>query len=125
TRIRESHAPAPTRDTCEPSFRAAIRATRRVRQVSRVGAGAWLSRMRVGPAGAIELPCRTGAEQEQRGTRQQATVIVRHLGLVEYEPTWRAMQRFTEERTQETPDEIWFLEHPPVFTLGMNATREH
>jgi lipoyl(octanoyl) transferase len=52
-------------------------------------------------------------------------VIVRHLGLVEYEPTWRAMQRFTEERTQETPDEIWFLEHPPVFTLGMNAKREH
>jgi lipoyl(octanoyl) transferase len=52
-------------------------------------------------------------------------VIVRHLGLVEYEPTWRAMQRFTEERTQETPDEIWFLEHPPVFTLGMNAKHEH
>jgi lipoyl(octanoyl) transferase len=52
-------------------------------------------------------------------------VIVKHLGLVEYEPTWRAMQRFTEERTQETPDEIWFLEHPPVFTLGMNAKREH
>jgi len=52
-------------------------------------------------------------------------VIVRHLGLVEYEPTWRAMQRFTEERTQDTPDEIWFLEHPPVFTLGMNAKREH
>jgi lipoyl(octanoyl) transferase len=52
-------------------------------------------------------------------------VIVKHLGLVEYEPTWRAMQRFTEERTPDTPDEIWFLEHPPVFTLGMNAKREH
>jgi lipoyl(octanoyl) transferase len=51
--------------------------------------------------------------------------IIKRLGLVEYEPTWRAMQRFTEERTQETPDEIWFLEHPPVFTLGMNAKREH
>ncbi len=48
-----------------------------------------------------------------------------YLGLVEYEPTWRAMQRFTEERTEETPDEIWFLEHPPVFTLGMNSKREH
>ena len=48
-----------------------------------------------------------------------------YLGLVEYEPTWRAMQRFTEERTEETPDEIWFLEHPPVFTLGMNGKREH
>jgi lipoyl(octanoyl) transferase len=50
---------------------------------------------------------------------------VRDLGLVEYEPTWRAMQRFTDERGSETPDEIWFLEHPPVFTLGMNASRDH
>ena len=51
--------------------------------------------------------------------------IVRRLGLVEYEPTWRAMQRFTEERNAATPDEIWFLEHPPVFTLGMNASTAH
>jgi lipoyl(octanoyl) transferase len=50
---------------------------------------------------------------------------VRHLGLVEYEPTWRAMQRFTAERDPGTPDELWFLEHPPVFTLGMNASRSH
>lgn len=50
---------------------------------------------------------------------------LRHLGLVPYEPTWRAMQRFTEERSASTPDEIWFLEHPPVFTLGMNASRAH
>jgi lipoyl(octanoyl) transferase len=52
-------------------------------------------------------------------------VIVRRLGLVEYEPTWRAMQRFTDTRDEATPDEIWLLEHPPVFTLGMNASREH
>jgi lipoyl(octanoyl) transferase len=51
--------------------------------------------------------------------------LVRHLGLLDYEPTWRAMQRFTDERGPATPDEIWFLEHPPVFTLGMNASREH
>jgi lipoyl(octanoyl) transferase len=51
--------------------------------------------------------------------------VVRYLGLVEYEPTWRQMQQFTDTRTAETPDEIWFLEHPPVFTLGMNASREH
>ena len=50
---------------------------------------------------------------------------VRHLGRVPYESTWRAMQRFTQERTAETPDEIWFLEHEPVFTLGMNASRAH
>ena len=52
-------------------------------------------------------------------------VVTRRLGRVEYLPTWRAMQRFTEERTAATPDEIWFLEHPPVFTLGANASRAH
>ena len=51
--------------------------------------------------------------------------VVRRLGRVAYEPTWRAMQRFTEERGAATPDEIWFLEHPPVFTLGVNASRAH
>jgi len=51
--------------------------------------------------------------------------IIRRLGRVEYEPTWRAMQRFTDERTADTPDEIWFLEHPPVFTLGMSADPAH
>ncbi|MBS0364995.1 MAG: lipoyl(octanoyl) transferase LipB [Proteobacteria bacterium] len=50
---------------------------------------------------------------------------VRQLGLVEYEPTWRAMQAFTDSRDAATADEIWLLEHPPVFTLGMNASREH
>ncbi|WP_349263190.1 lipoyl(octanoyl) transferase LipB [Steroidobacter sp.] len=51
--------------------------------------------------------------------------VLRWLGRVEYEPTWRAMQNFTNERDASTPDEIWFLEHPPVFTLGMNAAPEH
>jgi lipoyl(octanoyl) transferase len=57
--------------------------------------------------------------------RIQPQPVIRHLGLVEYEPTWRAMQRFTDERDSSTPDEIWFLEHPPVFTLGMNASAAH
>jgi lipoyl(octanoyl) transferase len=47
------------------------------------------------------------------------------LGRVDYEPTWRAMQRFTETRDVATPDEIWFLEHPPVFTQGMAGRPEH
>jgi lipoyl(octanoyl) transferase len=51
--------------------------------------------------------------------------IIRYLGQVEYEPTWKAMQRFTDARTPATADEIWFLEHPPVFTLGLNGRREH
>ena len=51
--------------------------------------------------------------------------MMRHLGLAPYEPTWRAMQRFTDQRNDSTPDEIWFVEHSPVFTLGLNASREH
>jgi lipoyl(octanoyl) transferase len=50
---------------------------------------------------------------------------IRHLGLADYEPTWRAMQAFTDARQSSTTDEIWFVEHPPVFTLGLNASREH
>jgi lipoyl(octanoyl) transferase len=50
---------------------------------------------------------------------------VRHLGLLPYEATWRQMQQFTADRDAATGDEIWFLEHPPVFTLGMNASRAH
>jgi lipoyl(octanoyl) transferase len=50
---------------------------------------------------------------------------IRRLGLAPYEPVWRAMQRFTDERGPATADEIWFVEHPPVFTLGLNASREH
>jgi len=52
-------------------------------------------------------------------------VILRWLGRVDYEPTWRAMQRFTDERGPDTPDEIWLLEHPPVFTLGLAADSSH
>jgi lipoyl(octanoyl) transferase len=51
--------------------------------------------------------------------------VLRWLGRVAYEPTWRAMQRLVDARGPGTPDEIWFLEHPPVFTLGMNARPEH
>jgi lipoyl(octanoyl) transferase len=54
-----------------------------------------------------------------------AAPVIRSLGLAAYEPTWRAMQKFTDERQDETVDEIWFVEHPPVFTLGLNASREH
>jgi len=52
-------------------------------------------------------------------------MIVRRLGLVDYLPTWQAMQRFTDERNADTEDEIWLLQHPPVFTLGMAADRSH
>ena len=53
------------------------------------------------------------------------SAATRWLGRMPYEPTWRAMQRFTEQRVAATPDQIWLLEHDPVFTLGMNADRSH
>lgn len=50
---------------------------------------------------------------------------VRALGRAEYEPVWRAMQEFTRTRGPDTPDELWFVEHPPVYTLGLAARPEH
>lgn len=52
-------------------------------------------------------------------------VIVRRLGLCAYEPVWRAMQEFTQARTTDTADELWMVEHTPVYTLGLNAKPEH
>ena len=50
---------------------------------------------------------------------------IRRLGRVEYEPTWHAMQAFTASRTADTPDELWIVEHPPVYTLGQAGKPEH
>ena len=51
--------------------------------------------------------------------------IVKYLGQVDYTPTWHAMQAFTDQRTADTPDELWCLEHPPVYTLGLAGKPEH
>jgi len=52
-------------------------------------------------------------------------ILVRELGLVEYQPTLDAMRRFTDERDAATPDEIWLLQHPAVFTQGQAGKAEH
>lgn len=52
-------------------------------------------------------------------------MIVRRLGLAPYEPTWRAMQEFTATRDDSTPDELWLVQHPPVYTLGQAGKPEH
>ncbi len=51
--------------------------------------------------------------------------VIRHLGRVDYQVAWRRMQQFTDTRTAHCADELWFLEHPPVFTLGMAGRSEH
>jgi lipoyl(octanoyl) transferase len=53
------------------------------------------------------------------------TPILRYLGRVDYQSAWQRMQQFTDTRTALSADELWFLEHPPVFTLGMAGRREH
>ena len=55
----------------------------------------------------------------------QDMVLCRWLGRQSYEPVWRQMQAFTEARDDHTADELWLLEHDPVYTLGMNATQAH
>ena len=52
-------------------------------------------------------------------------LVIRHLGQVDYATAWHDMQSFTNSRDHNTPDELWFLEHPPVFTLGRNGKQEH
>jgi len=50
---------------------------------------------------------------------------VRRLGVMDYLPVWHAMQRFTDQRSEQTIDELWLLQHPPVFTQGQAGKAEH
>lgn len=65
-------------------------------------------------------PINTGATTSPAGAP-----LVRFLGCRDYLPTLEAMRAFTDSRGPDTPDELWVLEHPPVFTLGQNGKREH
>jgi len=56
---------------------------------------------------------------------QSSALQVRRLGVCEYTPVWKEMQAFTRQRNAETQDELWLLQHPPVFTQGMNGKPEH
>jgi lipoyl(octanoyl) transferase len=65
----------------------------------------------------IEAPAST---RERTGDMR-----VHKLGRVDYEPTWHAMQEFTAGRAADSTDELWLLEHPPVYTLGVAGRAEH
>ncbi len=54
-----------------------------------------------------------------------ATIIVKKQGMVDYITCWQAMRNFTDQRQTDTPDEIWLVEHPPVYTQGQNGKPEH
>ncbi|GAB1406801.1 lipoyl(octanoyl) transferase LipB [Thermomonas brevis] len=61
----------------------------------------------------------------QAGEGEKLPATVRDLGRQPYEPVWRAMQAFTDARDADTPDELWLVEHDPVFTLGQAGKPEH
>ena len=56
---------------------------------------------------------------------QHPLIHIKALGMVDYEPTWHAMQKFTAERTADTVDEIWLVQHPPTYTQGQAGKPEH
>ncbi len=55
----------------------------------------------------------------------KGSIKCRHLGVVDYQKTWQQMQDFTDSRQHDTKDELWFLQHPSVYTLGKNGKIEH
>ena len=57
--------------------------------------------------------------------RQEHPLIIRHLGLEPYSDVWTRMREFTDQRNENTADEIWLVQHPPVFTLGQAGKPEH
>ncbi len=71
---------------------------------------------------------RTAAQPSILNARPLASlspILIKRLGRVDYEPAWHAMKDFTARRTVSTPDELWLLEHPPVYTLGVAARPQH
>ena len=67
----------------------------------------------------------TAAVSAQAGIQRRKAPIVKVLGVVPYTPTYDAMRLFTETRGPATPDELWVLEHPPVYTVGVAGREEH
>ena len=73
------------------------------------------------PVSPAAPACTTGRSP----SRQRLPACALDLGRQAYEPVWRAMQRFTDARDQDTVDELWLVEHEPVFTLGQAGKPEH
>ena len=68
---------------------------------------------------------RDDATQDASRLSPLAFPLIRSLGLIAYEPTWRAMRDFTLQRTADTRDEMWIVQHPAVYTLGVATRSEH
>ena len=68
---------------------------------------------------------RSGNESTIQRNNRMNELTVRHLGRRSYEPVWAAMRDFTDARDESTPDELWLVEHDPVFTQGLAGKPEH
>jgi lipoyl(octanoyl) transferase len=82
--------------------------------------------VRAGPDGPLRarlIPVSQNDSQARICSAQQ--ICVRELGLSDYEPVWHAMQAFTDQRQDHTTDELWLVQHPPVFTQGQAGKAEH
>jgi lipoyl(octanoyl) transferase len=73
----------------------------------------------------VALPLSSLAPRTSCLAPRASRLVVRRLGLVDYLPTWEAMRTFTATRTSDTPDELWLLQHFPVYTYGVAGRREH
>lgn len=60
-----------------------------------------------------------------RGEEMLSGIVIRRLGEVEYASTWQEMKQLTASRTSTDPDQLWLLQHPPVYTLGLAARSAH
>lgn len=63
--------------------------------------------------------------ESKKKSMGENSLVIKNLGLADYETVWQAMQDFTKARDDKTLDELWLVEHPPVFTLGRNGKAEH
>lgn len=74
---------------------------------------------------SFAIPAAFRPPERLRGIQAFGNPEIRHLGLSEYLPIYEAMRRFTDARDAETPDELWVLEHPSVYTVGLAGRKEH
>jgi lipoyl(octanoyl) transferase len=65
------------------------------------------------------------ATEAHQGDSRADALILRYLGRMAYGPVWEAMRQYAEHRSGSDPDQLWLVEHPPVYTLGLNGRREH
>jgi lipoyl(octanoyl) transferase len=72
-----------------------------------------------------DAPRSASASRYSSSPASNPSPVIKRLGRADYVPTWRAMQDFTAARSAATPDELWLLHHPPVYTLGIAGRAEH